>query len=314
MNLTRFAAVFCLLTLLVGASVQAGPVLDRQGKYELNRDQVLVGVGIVEFIIGQKIKASEVDELIVASKREFKLDPASFVYQVRQLEQSLTKLRSLTDALLIGRARQELLAAFHAATMALPAEKIPLLIRLVKRYVKVLKYDQRHNLALTDRDLEGALQYMRFSHELAGQPFQITEAVRQEFSKSTLAAFPKMRLAQKRFFCSASLAWSLVDANWKKLSPAQRQQLKTAYTQRAGATRAKASTRAPASSVKFPKGWDKMDKAQKQALIRKRMRSNTARQNMYSMMQNSALQNHATMLNTIENFGGTGRYWEVVTP
>ena len=29
-------------------------------------------------------------------------------------------------------------------------------------------------------------------------------------------------------------------------------------------------------------------------------------------MNNMSLQNHATMLNTIENFGGTGRYWDVV--
>ena len=48
-----------------------------------------------------------------------------------------------------------------------------------------------------------------------------------------------------------------------------------------------------------------------QADIDKLRRENMANQNLFNMMNNMSLQNHATMLNTIENFGGTGNYWEV---
>ena len=35
------------------------------------------------------------------------------------------------------------------------------------------------------------------------------------------------------------------------------------------------------------------------------------RQQMFNMMNNMSLQNHATTMNIIENIGGTGNYWEV---
>ena len=296
-----------------------GQVLSRKGQHVLTTASVATGVGIIQFVVGQRIKASEIKELQRASIKEFNAAPAQFMAQIVSLQRSLAQLQRLQNALHIGAARQLLLAAFHKGTRAIKPKDRPLLIRVINRYVKVLAYDAANNLALTDRDAVAALRYMQFSYKLAGQEFNITPKLAALFVRSTVKAFPTMPLAQKKFFCSASLAYRLIVANWARLSAARQAKLRAAYARRqqqAARQPAKgqrtASGGAGGSTIKFPPGWSKMTRAQKRALLRKKMRGNMARQNMFRMMQNSATRHHATMLNTIENFGGTGNYWKVV--
>ena len=299
---------------VVGAgSVAKGKELARKDGQVLTTGAIDVGVGIIQFVVDRRIKKREIKKLTRASIKEFNAAPVKFNQQVASLAQSLARLRSLQNALHIGAARQLLLAAFHKATHKMKKKQKPLMIRVINKYVKVLAYDETNNLVLTKQDVAAALKYMQLSYELAGQKFKITSKLKKAFKKSTLAAFPTMSLEQKKFFCSANVAYKLIVANWDRLKGARRDQLKAAYAQRQQqAAQARAASGGGGYGIKYPPGWSTMSKKQKRKLLRKKMRNNTARQNMFRMMQNSATQHHATMLNTIENFGGSGNYWKVV--
>ncbi len=261
---------------------------------QLTSAHVKTAVGIVQFVIGQQIKPGEVDELTQSSIPEFKTDPQEFTRQIQGLQQSLNTMQSLQDPLQIGTLRQMLIAEFHKATLPMAETDKPLLIRIINRYVKVMAYDATNNLALTDADISAMIDYVQFSNQLSGMQYTFTEAEREQYSQQLINDFAAAPLQQKQFLCSASLAWTLVKANWDNMNSMQRNQVQQNY---AGTLNTQNQQTSSGNVTQYD--------------IDKLRRENMAQQNMFNMMNNMSLQNHATMLNTIENFGGTGNYWEV---
>ena len=268
----------------------------------LTSHHIDTGVGLIQFIIGQAVKPSEVKELESQSIVEFNQNPSYFINEMNSLEQSLTTIRSFTDPVRIGLTRQELFSALYQATHTMRERDKPLLIQVLNRYIKVLAYDQANNLVLTDRDADGMLNYLAFNSELAGQTVTVTDSLRQSYASDLIRNFSSMPLETKQLLCSASLIWQLLDANWNMLTPAQKQQYKQAYM----AQIAQTSQNSPVYDYQYespqPRGRSSSDS----------MRDWNARQNMYSMMNQMNMDSHALSLNIIENIGGTGNYWSVV--
>jgi len=111
---------------------------------------VQTGVGIIQFIIDQKIKDQEVEELTKTLIGEFQAQPRALIQHVQGLKQSLITLRSLQDPIQIGSIRQMLIAEFYKATAQIPENEKPLMIQIINRYVSVLAFDAANNLVLTD--------------------------------------------------------------------------------------------------------------------------------------------------------------------
>lgn len=61
--------------------------------------------------------------------------------------------------------------------------------------------------------------------------------------------------------------------------------------------------------VEWPAGVD--TKEEKQAYIQQQRSNMNANAASFGIMNDVMMNNHATMLNTIENYGNTGNYWEV---
>jgi hypothetical protein len=273
--------------------IQQTLLAEAQG-LQLSNGHIHIGVGIVQFVIGQVLKQSEVDELTQASILEFKTNPQEFLNQMQGLQQSLTTMQSLQDPLQIGTLRQMLIAEFHKGTKPMAEHEKPLLIQIINRYVKVVAFDATNNLALTDKDVEAMIDYVQFSSQLSGVRVTFTADERVQYTKQLINEFSTSPIEQKQFLCSASLAWNLVKGNWQNMNQTQQTQIRENYAGTMNAQNQQGNN----GNVT-------------QNNINKLRRENIANQCMFNIMNNMSLQNHATMLNTIENFGGTGNYWEV---
>jgi len=287
------------------AASSSGRVLLESGGRRMTADHIDTAVGVIQFIIGQEITAAEKTELLESAKKEFPIDPAEWLRQVDGLKQALVRLRQIQDPVMIGMGRQMLIAEYYKVTRNLKPQDIPLLLQVVYRYVRVMAFDEANMLALTDKDIEAMIAYMEFNNQMSGVPRTFSRAEREAFSRELVAKFPGLPLEQKQFLCSANFVWKLVEANYRQFSAAQQAQFQTGYSQaQAGHYRTDADSAA----------FSRMSVEEQRAYLQRKARENMANQNMFTMMNNVSTQTHATMLNTIENFGGTGNYWEVVNP
>jgi len=286
----------------------AAKVLAVKNDLTLTTAHLDVGVGLVQFIIGQSVKPGEVLELKAKLIEEFNQAPGEVMQQLTSLEGSLRKIRTLTDPVQIGFARQQLFTALYQGTRQFQEHQKPLMIQVMNRYIKVLAYDAANNLVLTDRDAEGMMRYLAFNSELMGQPIALTPELYRSVAADMTTKFVSMPIEQKRLLCSASLLWQFIEYNWNRLTPAQKQQYKNAFAAKIQPTyRNSGNTQVNQgnqSQYRAPGGTSK-DPAQM-------MRDYNARQQVFNMMNKMSMDSHALSLNIIENIGGTGNYWQVV--
>lgn len=272
-------------------------VLAQKDSFTLTGAHFQIGIDLPQFIIGHTVKPSEVKELKTQLIKEFNQSPKAVLNEFNSLAGSMQKIKSITDPLSIGYARQQLFTAFYKATRQMPEYQKPLMIQVINRYIKVMAYDEANNLALTNRDVDGMVKYLAFNSELRGQPIQLTPQLSQSVAQELVQKFSQMSIDQKKLLCSASLLWQLVEFNWNRLSSAQKQQYKNSFVAQVQPNYTPAT---PSASSNKPKS------------AAESMRNWNAKQQMFKMMMDMNTQSHVTSLNIIENMGGTGDYWKVV--
>ena len=288
------------------SAVGGGKMLAQKNDYTLSDSHFNAGLGILQFIIGQKVQPSEAEELRNKVIEEFRQAPAEVIGQLTLMGRSLQRVRSATDPVRIGLVRQELFAALYKATMNFKEKDKPLMIQVMNRYIKVLAFDPDNNLLLTDKDVDGMLNYITFNSELMGQKDPLTDIVRRSVRSDLIKRFPSMPLEQKRLLCTASLTWELLQTNWNRLTPAQKQQYKQDYFSKIGQNTQSYRTYKQIYDS-GPKNKSGSGKSTSDMI-----REQRAKQHMMQMMNEMNMNTHATSLNIIENIGGTGNYWSVV--
>lgn len=283
-------------------------VLSRRDGRVLTRGNFQTGLNLVQFIVGGKIRKSESRALEEKLVEEFQTAPAEVLGQLQGIEKAMRRVYQCTDPYRVGLVRQELFAAFHRQTRHIEETKKPLMLQVINRYVKVLAYDEQNNLLLTRADVDGYINCLVFNDQLAGINSEVSESVRREISAQLIRGFQTMPLERKRMLASSSLIWHLLQFNWDRLSPEQKNQYVQAYRNqiysRFSGTQVQAENRSNAQGS-YAEGSEKQNLAQMR-------RDFNARQNMFRMMQNMNTNTHALSLNIIENVGGTGNYWNVV--
>jgi hypothetical protein len=287
------------------SNTNSGQVLANHNGYTLTIGHFNAGLGILQFIIGQPVKPSELQELKRTLLKEFQVNPSEVIRQLSSLGQSLQTIRQQTDPYRIGLARQELFTALYVATRHMKESDKPLLIQIMNRYIKVLVYDSANKLALTDKDAVGMMRYLAFTSELAGRKIMLTPDMQRSFTADLANRFASMPLEQKKLLCSASLIWHLMETNWNRLTPAQRQQFRKAYTTQIPAA---SPNFAPTTGTTYTPPAASVNSKKSMA---QQMRDFNAKQNMFNMMNQMNMNSHALSLNIIENIGGTGNYWKV---
>ncbi len=284
----------------------ANRVIATKGNYKLTHGHLRAGIDLTQLIIGKKIKVSEIRELKQKLVEEFNKMPKQTVGQLNSIGLSMDKVHSATDPVKIGQVRQQIFAAFYKLTRNMSENQKPLMIQVINRYIKVLAYDEANNLILTNKDVDGYINYIAFNSELAGKKININHAVRNAITQQLINGFASMSLEQKQMLSSASLIWELLQYNWSRMTNSQKVQYANAYRGKI----AKNFTYNQQSSRNNNRTSPKNYGSKKKSLSQMR-RDFNARQNMFRMMNNMNMNSHALSLNIIENIGGTGNYWKV---
>ncbi len=284
----------------------ANRIIATKGNYKLTHGHLRAGIDLTQFIIGQKIKVNEVRELKQKLVEEFNAMPGQTVGQLESISLSMDKVHAASDPAKIGLVRQQIFAAFYKMTRNVREDQKPLMIQVINRYIKVLAYDEANNLILTNKDVEGYINYVAFNSELAGQKINLNYAVRNTITNQLVTGFASMPLSQKQMLSSASLIWELLNFNWNRMNNSQKVQYINAYRGKIASNFNYNNQSTQNNNWTPPKNYG----SQKKSLAQMR-RDFNAKQNMFRMMNNMNMNSHALSLNIIENIGGTGNYWKV---
>jgi len=296
---------------IYGNNNKNGRVLANKNNIVLRYSDFMHGIDLVQFIIGGKIKPTEIEELRVKLIEEFNAQPSYILNQLSGIGNAMKKVKILTNPLQIGAVRQELFATFYKSTKNMNEAQKPLLIQVINRYIKVLAYDDVNKLILTNGDIDGYINCFAFNSRLAGRKFQLTKSLRNQIKNKLVNNFYSMDMKQKQVLASSSLIWDLLYANWSRMTQAQRQQYVTAYRAKLG-NNYNNSYKQQANKGGSGNSWNSQKKSNSKKSLAQMRSEMYAKQNMYKMMSDMNMRSHALSLNIIENIGGTGNYWKVV--
>ncbi|HEB62115.1 MAG TPA: hypothetical protein ENI82_03085 [Bacteroidetes bacterium] len=321
-----------LSTIVVFAFLQSNA---QTNSYNINSKKVLFNVNgysyteghfnkelrFIEFILGNKLSAIERQEGLREIEKNFKVNPAYTLKEIEQVDAQMQQMYQITDVAMIGRMRSALISQIYAGAQNLQGQELPFLVKLMYKYVPVLAFDPQNMLAFTYRDFEAYIYLMQFNAQMLGQNVQFTQQQIIETQNYLVQQFNYMTVEQKQNLCSMQVQYDYISNVYNQMTLQQRQQWQNqmlnqqAYQYQnynsADAAFEQGYNQAQQNNsydVKWPDGIN--TKAEKQAYLRQmqnNMNSNSAAMDIY---YNTMMETHTTMLNTIENFGDTGVYWE----
>jgi len=278
-------------------------------------------IRFVEFLLGIPITAAEREEGLQETARNFNDNPAGVLEEVNKIDGQMQQIYQIKDVAQIGRVRSALISQIYAGAQNPQLQEQPFIVKLLYKYVPVLAIDPQNMLAFTYKDFEAYIYLMQFNAQMSGQNVQFTPQQISEIKNYLVQQFNYMTLEQKQNLCGMQIQYEYISKIYNRMTPQQKQQWQNQMlSQQAsqyqnsnsqGDAFARGYNKAQQNSsydVQWPEGVN--TKAEKQVYLQKmrsNMNSNAASMNIY---HDTMMGNHATMLNTIENFGDTGVYWE----
>jgi len=305
----------------VASASSPDSVMFTAGGYEYTAAHFKKELRFVEFILGAPLSGAERQEGLREIARNFSQNPAAVLQQVDQVDAQMQQLYAVQDVAIIGRMRSALISQIHAGAQTLQGQEPPFLLRLIQAHIPVLAIDPQNMLAFTRGDFEAYLQLMQFNAQMRGQSLQFSPQQIAQMQNQMTQQFYSMPLEQKQSLCGMQVLYRYISGAYNQMSPQQKQQWQAQMMNQQTAQ----SFSGLGADAAFAQGYDSAQqggametqwpagvntKAEKQAYLRQmksRMDSNANCMNIY---YDTMMGTHATMLNTIENFGDTGVYWE----
>lgn len=265
-------------------------ILLQHENYQFKESDFQAALFFAEFLIERSLSKEEKKALKNSWLKEFQVNPMAFSKDLQDIQNAMQTLLHLGDPLKIGLVRQEILSLLYQNTKSIKPEQQPALIRLLFREVSVILFDEKTRLILTEKDIHSLASYIQFLQEMAGKNIRID---RQEISllkEQIKTEFSSMPLEQKQIICCISLIWSVVDKNLKSMSESQKRQF---YHQILSQNQQPVKNQPDAKDIA-----QLQEKWQNQKLL-------------HETLSQISLNSHVSMMNVIENIGGTGNYWTI---
>ncbi len=328
-NSKTLISVYLISLMFTGISCQS-----QHGNYDVNSQTVLASSGgynyteghfnkalrFLEFLLGTQITETEKQQGLKESIDEFHKHPQQSLQEVNEVDMQMQQLYQLTNPVQIALARSSMLSQLFQAAQYM--EEKPLMIRLMDKYTPMLANDPQNMLVFTESDFQGYLKINKLYAKALGQKLQYSEQEIQQMRTYLSGQFNNMSLEQKQNLCVMAVIAEYSEASYNRMSNSEKAAWQNQIIERqAYQYQVQNNVNDPFQQgynyqqqkanyeVEWPQGVN--TKAEKQAYLRQmrsRMNANAAN---FSIMNDMMLNNHATMLNTIENFGNTGNYWEV---
>ncbi|RLD60260.1 MAG: hypothetical protein DRJ05_05010 [Bacteroidetes bacterium] len=304
-------------------NINSQTVLATSNAYNYTEGHFNKALRFLEFILGTQISESEKQQGLKESIAEFNMAPLQSIQQVEQVDLQMQQLYQLTDPVQIALARSMMLYQLFAASSNM--QEIPFMIQLMNKYTPMLAYDSDNMLVFTEPDFQGYLKMAQLNAQATGQNLQYSEEEVQQLRAYLSEQFNFISLEQKQSMCTMAVMAEYSTASYNQM-PAEQQ---TAWQNQMLNQQAYQYQSNQSNSMEdaFQQGYNLQQeqnanyevewpagvntKAEKQAHLqqmRSNMNSNAA---SFGIMNDVMMNNHATMMNSIENYGGTGNYWEV---
>lgn len=308
--------------------------LSSYAQYDLNSTKILASqqgysytegyfqkeLRFLEFILGTSITNDELAQGRQESIAGFKQNPEYTLQQTEDVDAQMQQVYLITDPYQIALVRSAFLSQFYA--LAAQLEEDPFMIQLIKKYVPALAFDVENMLTFTEQDFQGYLLMLRLNAEATGIIYEYSEAEIQQLRETLVQQFYYASLADRQSMCVMSVMAEYMYLSYNQMTDEQKaawqeqmiNQQAYQYQNYSNADNAFAQgyNQAAANAtydVEWPAGVD--TKEEKQAYLQQQRSNMNANAATYGIMNDMMMNNHATMLNTIENFGNTGNYWEV---
>ena len=284
---------------------QSNKSLAVKGNHTLTENHVQFYVNLLQFVVGQKIKKSEVGEIRSQAIGEFNKNPQAFFTELNQFYSFMSQLYRQTDPLQIANGRMYFISQFYKLTKSTSAKNLPSLIKISNRYVKVLHYNPQTQIALTNKDITAVLEYADFSRQLNGYP-SLSYAEKRNFKTYLPNYYSQLSAQQQAVFVIMPIVWKQMQWQWQRLTPQQKQQAIAQH-------RAKnmQQYRRPTqnnSAGTYQNRRTQRSNSKSSSLYQKQL-DLQRKQDMFNIMQNMNQNSHMTSLNIIENMGNSGDYW-----
>ncbi len=301
------------------SNLNKGKILAQKDGYKFTEKHFSALVKFLEFIVGEKITSQERDFLKIAEINGFNQVPQNEISQIEKINNSMQALYKISDPIKLGVSRTYLFNQFYFAFQKLPADKQPAFFQIMKKHVKILAYDKNSGLILTQKDIDGFINYLMFMQYLQGNNTNFTYDLREAIKNDLISKFQSLPIDKKKIISSGDILWTLIERNWNNMTLAQKQQFIVSYRQQTGYSPANNSFnrgvqtgyRIGQNIINNINNSKKYRSGSRKKSLLERQREFQAKQNMFRMMYNMNLQTHVTSLNIIENMGGTGNYWKI---
>ncbi|MEO1434125.1 MAG: hypothetical protein AAFV80_01220 [Bacteroidota bacterium] len=266
---------------------QGNELLASAKGFQLQESDIRLGAALISFVTDQLIQPAEMDLLRTSAIREFKANPTLFREGMSGIQEVMDIVRQANDASTIAQYRQMLFSNLYIANKDLPEANQSEIVRVMLRYITVESFDSKSGKVLSSRDLDAAVAYINQLVELeSGQ--SLPSAERQTMRNTIKSQFQNMNVEEQDFYASASVYWSLVNANLNQFDTQQQDELQEQFQPVVGNDNW-------TSTDDWTSKWEG-----------KEMSPET-----YRFLSEMSLQNHVSMMNSIEAIGGTGNYWSL---
>jgi len=280
--------------------------LAAKGNYSLTEDHVQFYVKLLQFVVGQKIKNSEVNSIRTQALSEFNTNPQNFFAELNQFYSFMAKLYQQTDPIKIANGRMFFIGQFYKVTQATQSNKLPSLIKISNRYVKVLHYNPQTQIALTNTDIKAVLEYMDFSRQLSGYS-GLSFAEKRNFKQYLPKYYSQLSQQQQAAFVIMPIVWRQMKWQWQRLTPQQKQQ---AIAQHRATNKQQPAPQYQSNSNGSYQNQRSRSKSKSSSPYMNQLKLQQ-KQQLFNTMQNMTNSSYTTSMNIIENMGGSGNYWSM---
>jgi len=285
----------------------------QSGNFVLTAGDLNASIEYMEFILAQRLSPEYRQAAQHSLSQQFQMNPAmiaSEVYQVRQLLPSIIQLRDIGQ---IAAFRNSVLAQLHLQFMN--SYNRPVLLQLADELNPILVYDAVSNICLTDRDLNGLIEFLNFGNTLLGKPSGTPlPSEKQQMIQMLETQLYSMSLPDKQSLLILADYVPLMKQAFYQLPTDQQEMVRQQYLQSLAQAQLKSQqeNQCQGCSSKMKELYAKEARGElTQHDLAEMQREMQAQQNLFTMMSNSSLEHHATMLNVIDNLGGGNTLYEV---
>jgi len=253
-------------------------VLATSQGYELTTQDLQPVVQLLSFLIQGELTPQEIRSLQQEAVIEFRSGPVELMQSFAEIRAAVQTVVSKNDPLILGDFRQQLIGEFYKTSQSDP-QQASAFLRILNQRAPVVAYDAHTGVALTQQDLVACLGYLRQLSVEDGD--QVSDQDVMDAAKQVITGFSKIDPETQKMLASGTILVSLYDSNIQKLSSQQKTQLTSHYRQTVGGPPTAIRTRGPE-----PSAFDKLSR--------------------------SGLENHAVMMKSLEDVGGSTQYWSAV--